>query len=206
MTEKIKKWESIRIIETGSIIKKKIRNTDIELKTSEVFELLSTSESFRTFFTSTLISNSFGAFFWEVPPISITSLGHPFEFVQTNAPPLMGVLPDPNPFSNQFKAVNLPMVLSFENLGGDALLIVPAPISKEACYGHLASFLRGAPINQVHSFWKTAAELVFTKISTSPIWLSTAGLGVSWLHLRIDSRPKYFRYEPYKHPDFESKT
>jgi len=36
------------------------------------------------------------------------------------------------------------------------------------------------------------------QISDRPTWLSTAGLGVYWLHLRLDSRPKYYRYQPYK--------
>ena len=203
MSGTIEKWESIRTIETKSIIKTKIRNTNRDLKTTEAFQLLSASESFRSFFTATLVANSFEAFYWEVPPVSITSLAHPFEFVQTNAPPLLGISADPNPFSNQFKGSHLPMVLSFENLGGDALLIVPTPMSDKSCYGHLASFLRAAPFSQVQSFWKITADSIATRIAPAPIWLSTAGLGVAWLHLRIDSRPKYFRYEPYKYPNFK---
>jgi hypothetical protein len=30
------------------------------------------------------------------------------------------------------------------------------------------------------------------------IWISTIELGVSWLHVRIDSTPKYYHYTPYK--------
>lgn len=33
-----------------------------------------------------------------------------------------------------------------------------------------------------------------------PLWVSTSGLGVSWLHVRLDSRPKYYTYAPYKQP------
>ena len=29
-------------------------------------------------------------------------------------------------------------------------------------------------------------------------WLSTSGLGVYWLHVRLDSYPKYYTYRPYK--------
>ena len=32
------------------------------------------------------------------------------------------------------------------------------------------------------------------RVSASPLWLSTAGMGVSWLHLRLDSRPKNYRH------------
>jgi len=31
-----------------------------------------------------------------------------------------------------------------------------------------------------------------------PTWLSTAGGGVAWLHVRLDTRPKYYRYNPYR--------
>ena len=30
-----------------------------------------------------------------------------------------------------------------------------------------------------------------------PLWVSTAGLGVSWLHVRLDARPKYYRHDAY---------
>jgi hypothetical protein len=31
-----------------------------------------------------------------------------------------------------------------------------------------------------------------------PTSLSTAGGGVAWLHVRLDTRPKYYRYTPYR--------
>jgi hypothetical protein len=31
-----------------------------------------------------------------------------------------------------------------------------------------------------------------------PVWLSTNGDGVSWLHVRIDERPKYYTHGPYR--------
>ena len=37
-------------------------------------------------------------------------------------------------------------------------------------------------------------------VQTLPIWLNTAGGGVAWLHIRLDHRPKYYRYLPYKKP------
>ena len=30
-----------------------------------------------------------------------------------------------------------------------------------------------------------------------PTWLSTAGMGVSWLHVRLDSQPKYYGFAAY---------
>ena len=34
--------------------------------------------------------------------------------------------------------------------------------------------------------------------SQRPLWLSTNGLGVAWLHARIDARPKYYSHRPYR--------
>ncbi|MDF9799652.1 hypothetical protein OKW21_004915 [Catalinimonas alkaloidigena] len=28
--------------------------------------------------------------------------------------------------------------------------------------------------------------------------MSTSGLGVYWLHIRLDSRPKYYQFDPYR--------
>lgn len=35
------------------------------------------------------------------------------------------------------------------------------------------------------------------RVGTRPVWLSTAGAGVAWLHVRLDDRPKYYSYRPY---------
>jgi len=29
-------------------------------------------------------------------------------------------------------------------------------------------------------------------------WVSTSGLGVAWLHVRVDSKPKYYSHEAYR--------
>ena len=65
-----------------------------------------------------------------------------------------------------------------------------------------AAFLRDGPPEQIDQFWKLVGMRMQQAVSNEPVWLSTAGLGVSWLHLRIDSRPKYYRYVPYKSPSY----
>jgi hypothetical protein len=51
--------------------------------------------------------------------------------------------------------------------------------------------------DQVRALWRATAETLLDRISDTPTWLSTAGLGVIWLHLRLDSRPKYYSHRPY---------
>jgi len=62
---------------------------------------------------------------------------------------------------------------------------------------HLASFLRTAPEPQKQEFWQKIGQVVSAKVGKRPLWLSTAGMGVAWLHARLDSRPKYYGYLTY---------
>jgi hypothetical protein len=77
---------------------------------------------------------------------------------------------------------------------------VPAPRADRAHYGHLAAFVRGAPPDQVDAFWAEVARAARSRVSSEPLWISTAGLGVAWPHLRLDSRPKYYRHAAYHKP------
>ena len=80
---------------------------------------------------------------------------------------------------------------------GDATLVVPSPRGPDAAYGHLAAFVRGASEAQNHALWEAVGEAVEERLNQRPLWLSTAGGGVSWLHVRLDARPKYYAYRPY---------
>ena len=59
-------------------------------------------------------------------------------------------------------------------------------------YGPLA-----AP-EDIIGFWKEVAKKVKETMGPANIWLSTSGLGVYWLHVRLDTRPKYYQYAPYR--------
>ena len=92
----------------------------------------------------------------------------------------------------------------FTNLGGTATLIAPQkadPTDDNITYSHLAAFLRGASEEQVVDVWKMVAstylQILQTRAPDKPVWLSTAGRGVPWLHLRFDDVPKYYQYSPF---------
>ena len=168
------------------------------LSFGEVIELCRTDAAFREFLTGVLSGSSLEAFFWEVVPVTHQTLDRPFECVLVPAPVLCRLQPDVSSFRSHFAAQPSAEVLSFPNLGGDAMLVVPAPLADAACYTHLGRFLRSAPRSQVDAFWQQVGTTLREHLSDQPTWLSTAGLGVSWLHLRLDSRPKYYRHQPYK--------
>jgi hypothetical protein len=61
----------------------------------------------------------------------------------------------------------------------------------------------------ISELWRKVADTAVNKMKSEPdadIYISTSGMGVSWLHVRIDSRPKYYNYEPYKHTNKEKCT
>jgi hypothetical protein len=93
-------------------------------------------------------------------------------------------------------------VVTFDNLGGDAMLIAPCPGGERSNYSHLASFVATAPAPQQDALWQAVGRAMEKRIGARPLWVSTAGLGVAWLHVRLDDRPKYYRHAPYRHTPY----
>jgi len=151
---------------------------------------------FRTLFNTLLAGAPYAAFRWETPPVTTATLTRPFEFVLLDSPGLAR-RPNPEAFAAQF-AVDKAGVVAFPNLGGDAVLVAPCPVAKPSAYGPLAAFVRLAPEAQQHALWRLVGEAMARRIGVKPVWLSTAGAGVSWLHVRLDDRPKYYEYGPYR--------
>ncbi|UCG73909.1 MAG: hypothetical protein JSV45_05920 [Chromatiales bacterium] len=186
-TLEIPAGQRIRLVKNGS-----------RLPFRQLFSLLEHDPDFREWYSQALMNSALEAFFWEHPPVTSATFDNEAEFVLLNAPSLAGVRADSTAFESQFASQPQGDVLVFPNLGGDALLIVPRPVGRLEAYPHLAAFLRHAPQAQVHALWRTVATTVREQLSTTPMWLSTAGLGVYWLHLRLDTRPKYYSFAPYK--------
>lgn len=135
----------------------------------------------------------------ETPPLSAATAALPAELVLVRSDALLAERQDASPFAPQLRADRA--VCTFRNLGGDALLVVPHPAHAERA-AHLAEFVRHAAPALVDTFWATLGAAVLDEAArrTSPLWVSTAGLGVAWLHARLDSRPKYYRHRPYVTP------
>jgi hypothetical protein len=152
---------------------------------------------FRSLFNAQLADVPYAAFRWETPPVTDTTMTRPFEFVLLDSPGLAR-RPDAEAFAEHFGAASEEGIVVFPNLGRDAIMVVPCPLSSTAAYGHLAAFVREAPEAQWHALWRAVGEAASRRVGTRPVWLSTAGGGVSWLHVRLDDRPKYYGYGPYR--------
>jgi hypothetical protein len=154
------------------------------------------STEFIEFYIEILMNSKYEGYFWEVKPINKNKLDENFEFVLIESNSLKRIVADDSSFKKYFKEGE--DVVTFPNLGGDAQLIVPTQIRESSNYNHLASFMRKAPKSQAVNFWTKVAEEYDKLMENRTKWLSTAGLGVYWLHVRIDSRPKYYRFAPYR--------
>ena len=165
------------------------------LSYAEFLKALAEVATFRELIQEELLAAPFAAFRWETPPLTATTIDQPFACLLHDSPDL-DVRADPTDFQTYFQpGVE---VVSFENLGADALLVVPCPISNSANYSHIGVFHRSAPHSQQHAFWIAVAQAVQARLGSQPLWLSTAGGGVDWLHMRLDKRPKYYRHLPWR--------
>ena len=182
------------------------------------------SSEIHAFFNSILRQHFDGnseAYFFECPAVTLSNIHRDFEFVLILSEALGKSEADCKAFEDHLmKEKTVDGVVSFLNIGGDASLVVPCPthlsnfvprrgskpkIGMEELrrYAHLAAFQRDAPVSQVKALWQKVFGELLIKLQTQynseelKIWLSTSGLGVPWLHVRLDTTPKYYNWEPY---------
>jgi hypothetical protein len=182
---------------TDRVIHRTVADASGPLSSGAVLRLLADSTDFRAWFTSMLLQDAPDAFRWETPALSLETLSRPFECVLIDDPRLQRT-PEPQAFATYFQGRHAETYArSVPNLGRTSELIVPRGIASPATYVHLASFLRGAPASQIDALWRCAGETTLRSLSDRPLWLSTAGAGVAWLHVRVDRVPKYYWHRPY---------
>ncbi|CAG8764006.1 12329_t:CDS:1 [Dentiscutata erythropus] len=142
-------------------------------------------------------TNELSAYFWECPPVSKESTNKPFEFVVTKSKQLSYIKQDYSSFKEKIIEDLNKDVFSFSNLGKDATLIIPKPCH-DLDYKNLSNFTINAPKEQQIKFWQEVANKLTENLEfgTSK-WLSTNGLGVHYLHVRIDDKPKNYSWQEY---------
>ena len=168
--------------------------TDRVMSFDEVVGAWRESGMFRATWLSWLRDVPYDAYCWECPPVRNTTLDVPFECVFVTSPSLARMGVDGDAFAGHFSPGC--DIVTFENLGGDATLVAPCP-EGNSNFAHLGSFTATASPGRQDALWQAVGEAVASRVGAKPLWLSTAGHGVAWLHVRLDSRPKYYRHAPY---------
>ncbi|GAB5407295.1 MAG: hypothetical protein Aurels2KO_55260 [Aureliella sp.] len=189
-------WDTrIETLKDGRTERFVISKDNSPLSYANVLSLWQGNAHFRSYYTRLLADSSFAAYRWETPCVTTATLDRDFEFVLLRSDALARPV-DATAFRSHFSPGA--EVAVFPNLGGDAVLIVPCPVADLSIYGHLGSFIRHAPESQLHGLWQSVAVAMAERVSNRPVWLSTAGMGVSWLHVRLDDRPKYYGHSAFR--------
>ena len=123
-----------------------------------------------------------------------------------------GICADPSDFQNQFDKNaddnnTTETVIAFHNLSKDAVLVVPRHGSEKKDlrkYHHLASYLTNSSQEDIRKLLKKTADKVIElhedkerTANNTPLYVSTHGGGVPWLHIRLCNSPKYYHYKLY---------
>lgn len=170
----------------------------LPLAFEDVARLWQRSAPFRAFFTKLLSDAPFPAFYLETPGITLTTAGQPFEMILMRSIELETAKADAKTFAEHFD--ELSPAVAFWSLRQDVRLVspCPAPDVQMSAYTHLANFVRQASEDQVSTFWELVGLEYANQLGDDPVWLSTSGLGVHWLHLRIAQSPRYYQHKPYR--------
>ncbi len=152
-------WECIpQSLEGGRVLRYFPRRDGLPIPYHETLRCWRDDEAFRSFFISLLASAKFSEYRWETPPITTATADREFEFALLDAPGLNRP-PEPQAFADQLRAATEDEhIVTFANLGNDAVLVVPCPVGPAPAYAHLASFIRHAPADQVHELWRVVGE------------------------------------------------
>jgi hypothetical protein len=65
-------------------------------------------------------------------------------------------------------------------------------MSKTEQYGHLSQFSRSSTLDLQTLLWRRVFSIA--KDAGKPMYISTDGRTVPWLHVRIEDNPKYYKY------------
>jgi len=113
------------------------------------------------------------------------------------------------------KGENGDSICVFDNLGRDATLVVPCYLGQgdKGSYSHFLSYLRApsVPTSQKLALLQRVAQVTLDSCmhkkkadggevgvdNEELVWVSTSGMGVAWLHVRVEAQPKYYCWQEY---------
>jgi hypothetical protein len=193
---------SIKILGQGdTAVRFKILENESSISFQKVFKLWEKEPEFIDFYANSLKDFGFKAFFWEHPGLTENTISKPYECILQKSKTLDSRTINEQAFSDYLNSSN--GAEDFLNLGKNARLVIPTKQSNSEIYKHFGSFIFNAENAQIQAFFQKVGTIVQREIEEKPmIWLNTAGMGVIWLHVRMDTKPKYYKTKNYKRVDF----
>lgn len=174
-------------------IQKKLKN----LSYREVLDLWTNDKIFKDFFIRLLKINKMPSYFWETPPLTNTTIDRDFECIMKSKPKNENP-PTPNKYADEYvKDKDQDGIVFCKGMEGEEELIIPIPIDSKSDYRSLKLFTENAPLKLQHALWEQVGKNAQQKLSNKPIWISVAGSGVNWLHIRFDRTPSYYQFSEY---------
>lgn len=185
----------------STAIRFNILKNDTLISFQEVFELWESNSDFIEFYVQSIKEFDFKAFFWEHPGLTMQTIVRPYECILQKSENFDSRIINERAFKDYLHTSNY--VEDFLNLGKNARLVIPTKQSNAEVYKHLGSFIFHAESLQIQALFNRIGTVVQQEIEKQAmIWLNTAGMGVIWLHVRMDTKPKYYRTKNYKRIDF----
>lgn len=88
-------------------------------------------------------------------------------------------------------------VVVFLNLDKTCKLVVPQPRNGKN-YTTIKNFIDNASLSQQKAFWKRASSEIKKSLKNDDkLYVSTHGLGISYFHLRLENKPKYYQTKSF---------
>jgi len=141
-----------------------------------------TIDTFKYKLIRELIHVPYEAYFWECDQVDLKK---PFRFAVYDSSTLAKRKQDNDAFKGKINCRK--NALSFPSLSKEIDLVIPCRKYKNSIYTSISTFSRTVPIKQQVSFWQKVGKTI-----KEGDWVSTSGLGVSWLHVRLAKYPKYY--------------
>ena len=130
------------------------------------------------------------SFFWETKCLKTFNDEFEEEFIESKS--LNNLLQNYNSFIEYINSSKNKYATSFYNPNKTSLLIIPMPRDNKK-FTTLKDFIDNASLNHQKKFWKYVAKTIIKFMKENKeVYISTHGLGVSYLHVRLDLSPKYY--------------
>lgn len=171
-------------------IKFQIMINDEYLTCCEFFKLLG-NDDFNQFFINILKPIDFH-YFLEMNGFSLNK-EQIFEFVIIKTDSFNNLITNGSSFEKYLK--NKIDAISFTSPSG-TILLIPGMLKDKKTYLDISNFIKYASKSQIVHFFKKVSDLVLN-CQFDKIYVSTHGLDVHYLHLRISETPRYYSYTPY---------